>query len=385
MLHAFGASGPGGSTLYASLIMDPGGNLYGTTEFGGSRNGGVVFRLSRGTNGSWNETVLYSFKGGAQDGATPHDSVLLDSGGNLYGTTVSGGGGPCPGGCGVVFQLTPNATGPWTETVLHRFDGTDGATPFSNVILNAAGNILGSTSGGGANGRGTVYKLSPGAAGGWTETVLYSFKGAPDGATPYAGLISDAAGNLYRTTYRGGTTNRGTVYKLSPNGDGTFSETVLHSFRGSTDGEDLFEGLVMDRAGNLYGTAETGGSANCGVVFRLSPSGAGGWAMTILHNFLGLTAQDGANPNALIFDVYGNLYGTTVGGGTYNPGTIFKLSPQPSGEWLETILYNFTGGNDGAYPSAGLIMDGAGRLYGTTLWGGPAGDTTGGVVFGYLP
>jgi uncharacterized repeat protein (TIGR03803 family) len=387
VLHAFGVgSQRGGSTLYASLIMDAGGNLYGTAEFGGAHGSGVVFRLSRGTSGRWTETVLYSFKGGSQDGATPHDSVVMDSAGNLYGTTISGGGGHCTGGCGIVFQLTPGPSGSWTERVLHSFaGGSDGAAPFSNVVLDSAGNHYGTTTAGGAHGHGTVYKLTPTVTGPWNETLLCSFKGSPDGSDPYAAPVFDTAGNLYGTTYSGGAANLGTVYELSPQAGGSWSEKVLHSFHGSSDGTDVFEGLIIDASGNLYGAAETGGTANCGVAFRLSPNGAGGWNETTLHTFLGVGAQDGENPNALIFDSAGNLYGTTVGGGVYNPGTIFRMIPQPSGEWTETVLYSFTGGNDGAYPSAALIMDAADKLYGTTLWGGPAGDTTGGVVFEFTP
>lgn len=385
VLHAFGLGNQrGGSNLYASLIMDASGNLYGTAESGGAYYSGVVFRLSPGASGGWTETVLHNFKGGAQDGATPHDAVVMDSGGNLYGTTISGGGGQCAGGCGIVLRLSPGANG-WTETVIHRFAGSDGANPYSGVVLDATGNLYGTATAGGAYGHGTIYELARTGPNTWTYTVLYSFKGSPDGATPYAPPVLDSAGNLYGTTYQGGTRNRGTAYELSAPTGGSWSESVLHSFHGTTDGTDLFEGLVLDAAGNLYGAAETGGLANCGVVFKLSPNGTGGWSETILHTFLGLNAQDGANPNALIFDPAGNLYGATVGGGSYNPGTIFKMTPQTPGGWTETVLYSFTGGNDGAYPSAGLIRDNGGNLYGTTLWGGPAGDTVGGVAFEFVP
>jgi uncharacterized repeat protein (TIGR03803 family) len=387
VLHAFGSAGTrGGSSLYGGLILDPSGNLYGTAEFGGTRNAGVVFRLSPQANGSWTETVLYSFNGGGQDGATPHDALLMDRAGNLYGTTIAGGGGQCRTGCGIVFQLSPSASGSWTETVLHRFaGGTDGATPYSGVVSDSLGNLYGATSAGGPNQAGTVYKLARTGTGGWNESVLYSFKGSPDGASPYAAPVFGRAGTLYGTTYGGGAGGEGTVYQLATQADGSWSETVLHSFHGAADGSDLFESLVMDASGNLYGAAETGGSANWGVVFKLARNGSGGWTGTILHTFLGVTAQDGENPNGLIFDASGNLYGTSVGGGVYNPGTIFKLTPNTSGEWTETVLYSFTGGNDGAYPSVPLIMDSAGNLFGTTLWGGPAGDTTGGVAFEFVP
>ncbi len=385
VLHAFGAAGTrGGSSLYGALIMDAAGNLYGTAEFGGTHNDGVVYRLSPQLGGGWTETVLYSFNG--QDGATPHDALIMDRAGNLYGTTIAGGEGQCTTGCGVVFKLSPTVSGSWTETALLKFGGgTDGATPYSGVIADAAGNLYGTTSAGGADGAGTVYKLFPNGTGSWSQTILHSFKDSPDGATPFAAPVFDGAGNLYGTTYKGGADNQGTVYELSPQAGGSWHLSVLHSFHGAPDGNDLFESVIFDASGNLYGAAETGGSANCGVAFKLTPNGAGGWTETILHTFLGVNFQDGENPNAMIFDASGNLWGTTVGGGVDNPGTIYKLSPQPDGQWTETVLYSFTGGVDGAYPSVPLIMDAAGNLYGTTLWGGPAGDTTGGVAFEFTP
>ena len=385
VLHAFGVSAGDGSSLYGSLIFDKSGDLYGTAEFGGAHGSGVVYRLTPSSGGQWTETILYSFKGGAQDGATPHDALVMDSAGNLYGTTTAGGGGKCRGGCGTVFQLSPTTSGPWTETVLCRFSGgADGSVPYAGLTRDALGNLNGATSGGGANGAGGIYKLAS-SGGVWTETVLHSFTGTPDGSAPYVTPVFDNAGNLYGTTYSGGAAGKGTVYELSPQANGTWTETVLHSFHGSADGSDLFEPLVLDAAGNLYGAAETGGSANCGVAFKLARNSSGAWKLTILHTFLGINGQDGENPNSLIFDAAGNLWGTSVGGGLYNPGTIFKMTPQSSDAWTETVLYSFTGGNDGAYPSVGLVMDKAGHLFGTTLWGGPAGDTTGGVAFEYVP
>jgi uncharacterized repeat protein (TIGR03803 family) len=310
----------------------------------------------------------------------------MDKAGNLYGTTIGGGGGQCSGGCGVVFKLAPAASGPWTETVLHSFaGGTDAATPFSAVILDPQGNLYGATTAGGTSGNGAVYKLMPTASGPWTETVIYSFGGTPDGSAAFGAPALDSAGNLYGTTNGGGGAGRGTVYELTPSAQGVWTEHVLHHFHGSPDGSDLFAGLTLDGAGNLYGAAQTGGSANCGTVFELEKSTAGQWSFTILHNFLGIAATDGENPNAVIFDAAGNLYGTTVGGGTDNPGTIFKMIPQTAGGWTEMILYDFTAGSTGAYPSAALVMDPAGNLYGTTLWGGLSGDTTGGVAFEYTP
>ncbi len=389
VLHAFGKHNQrGGSSLYGSLILDAAGNLYGTAEDGG-KGYGVVYRLSPQSGGGWTETVLYDFTGGSQDGETPHDALVMDGAGNLYGTTTAGGVGKCRGGCGIVFELSPtssgSSTGSWTETVLHWFaGGIDGATPYSGVIFDTAGNLYGATTGGGTYGSGTIYELVT-AAGSWNPTVLYSFAGTPDGSAPYATPVFDGAGNLYGTTFGGGATGNGTAYKLTPQADGSWSESVLHSFHGASDGSDLFESLILDAAGNLYGAAETGGSANCGVAFRLSRNRSGGWTETILHTFLGVNYQDGENPNALIFDGQGTLWGTTVGGGIDNPGTIFKLTRQTSGDWTETVEYDFTGKNDGAYPSVPLIRDKAGHFYGTTLWGGPAGDTVGGVVFEFIP
>jgi uncharacterized repeat protein (TIGR03803 family) len=382
-LHAFAVGSQlGGSSLYASLLMDAAGNLYGTAEFGGAYNHGVVFRLSPKTGG-WTETVLHSFRGGSTDGETPHASVVMDIAGSLYGTTIEGGSGHCSGGCGIVFRLEPTASGPWMETVLHQFaGGTDASEPYSGLVFDAAGNLYGATTAGGAGGQGAVYKLTPAGDGTWNESVIYSFEGSPDGASAWGVPVFDSSGNLYGTTNGGGAKNLGTIYELTPSAGGGWTEQVLHSFHGASDGSDIFEGLTLDAAGNLYGAAETGGSAGCGVAFELSRNASGGWTETILHTFLGIDAQDGENPNALIFDPAGNIYGTTVGGGTDNPGTIFKLA---AGAGTETILYNFTGGNDGAYPSAPLIMDAAGNLFGTTLWGGPAGDTVGGVAFEFTP
>ncbi len=382
VLHSFGVHLQGGSDLYAGLILDASGNAYGAAESGGTYGYGVVFELSPDGAGEWAERVLYDFKGSpGDDGATPHATLVFDRAGNLYGTTVSGG---VSGNFGIVFKLTPTSQGQWTETVLHRFTGgTDGATPYAGVILDAAGNVYGATDAGGAAGDGTVYKLTPSDSSPWVETVLHSFTGKPDGAGPFAAPLLDAAGNLYGTTYRGGERNDGTVYKLAPQPDGSWAETVLYSFKGGSDGVNPGAPLIADRSGNLYGTTAVGGSAGCGIAFKLTA--ASDWAETVLHTFLGITDDDGENPNGLTFGPRGVLYGTTVGGGTDNPGTIFRLTPSESGGWTETVLYNFTAGLTGAYPSVGLTLGPNGGLYGTTLWGGPAGDTVGGVAFEFNP
>lgn len=383
VLSSFGVNLNGGSNVYSGLTLDSAGDLYGTTANGGAHGSGVVFRLNSAA-GRWTETVLYGFRGGLLDGANPHASLTWDGQHTLYGTTISGGlNKSCAGGCGVVFSLSPGLGGQWVETVIYRFTGgSDGAIPYAGVTLDPAGNLYGTTSAGGTSGLGVVYKLSYSAGTGWTQNVLHSFSGGADGATPYSAPISDLAGNLYGVTYYGGPANQGTVYRISSTGSGLATQ-ILCTFKGGSDGANPFAAPVMDAGGNLYGTTVQGGSANLGTAFELMP--ASGWSKTLLHSFLGLPAQDGANPNGLVFDSSGNLWGTTVAGGVYNPGTIFELAPQAGGLWHETVAYSFTGGNDGAYPSAGLVKDSSGRFFGTTLWGGPAGHTVGGVAFETMP
>ena len=386
-LHAFTPYGRSndGSSLYSSLTLDAEGNVYGTTVEGGTHNAGIVYELSPTESGPWKETVLYNFKGGSQDGANPHATLVFDNAGNMYGTTLSGGLNPrvCNGGCGVIFKLAPpTGEGKWTETVLYEFTGgADGGTAYAGVILDSASNLYGTTLAGGSKGFGTVYELTPAFGGGWQETVLHNFGGTPDGVAAYATPVFDSAGNLYGTTYEGGAHNQGMVYQLTKQGS-AWVEHILYSFKGGNDGDEPFAGVIFDQAGNIYGTTSAGGSANCGTAFELLAGS--GWKEVILHTFLGLNGGDGAIPNGLTFDRSGNLYGTTVGGGQFNPGTVFRLSRKSRG-WKETVLYSFTGGNDGAYPSAALTMDAVGNLYGTTLWGGPAGDTIGGVAFEFIP
>jgi uncharacterized repeat protein (TIGR03803 family) len=283
----------------------------------------------------------------------------------------------CQSGCGVVYKLTPSADGAWTETVLHEFSGAaDGGVAYPGVVLDAAGNVYGANQVGGTSENGVFYELSATSGGNWQETVLHNFGGNPDVADAYATPVFNA-GNLYGTSYGGGAHGQGTVYELSQS-NGAWTEQVLYSFKGGSDGAEPFAPVTFDSAGNIYCTTAEGGVKGVGTAFELLA--AQSWQKVILHQFLGLESSDGANPNGMVFDAKGNLYGTTVGGGTDNPGTIFRLTPTSHG-WKEAILYNFTGGNDGAYPSVAPILDPAGNLFGTTLWGGPAGDTVGGVAF----
>jgi len=377
VLHAFTwADYPSGK-----LTMDAAGNLYGTAQFGGAHGSGVVYRLAPNPNGSGTVSILYSFTGGT-DGDIPEGGVTFDAAGNLYGTTYAGGGGG-----GVVYKLAPNPQGSWTESVLHSFKGgTAGANP-TGLTFDAAGNLYGATQHGGAPGYGFVYKLAPNPHGSWTESVLYSFKGGTDGAYPQGqGPAFDAAGNLYGTT-SGSESNPcfntcGTVFKLSPNPDGTWREAVLHSFEGGTDGVYPYDQLTFDAAGNLYGVTELGGGSGCygggcGVIYKLAPNPDGSWTESVLHSFDG---PDGKSPSArLTLDAAGNLYGTTHDGGACGYGVVFKLKPTATG-WKETVLHTFVGYGKSPFVVP-LIFDRAGNLYGTTS----AGTGNNGLVFEITP
>jgi uncharacterized repeat protein (TIGR03803 family) len=301
--------------------------------------------------------ILLNFPASASGGENPYyGSLIRDTAGNLYGTTNGGGGA----NYGVVFEL--HTTG--KEKVLHSFGGfADGANPVAGVIFDSAGNLYGTTYFGGASGQGVVFKLDTTR----TETVLYSFTGGADGGSPRSSLIRDSAGNLYGTTEYGGASGQGTVFKL----DAAGTESVLYSFRGRADGATPVAGLVRDSAGNLYGTTYNGGASGFGVVFKVNTAGK----ETVLHSFAG--GADGANPYAgLIRDSAGNFYGTTFYGGASNYGIVFKVDTTRT----ETVLYSFTGGADGGNPSAGVIRDSAGNLYGATTIGGAPGMGYG-VVF----
>jgi uncharacterized repeat protein (TIGR03803 family) len=389
-LHMF-TGGADGSQPAAELIFDAAGNLYGTTEGGGAYGYGTVFKLD--TTGA--ETVLYSFTGG-NDGWGPAAGLIFDQAGSLYGTTTWGGG---PAQFGVVFQLTPNADGSWTESVLHQFtDKKYGANPAAGIIFDQAGNLYGTTVRGGVHEwgkQGMVFQLTPNLDGSWTENVVDLFIDPNDGRTPRASLIFDRAGNLYGTTYSGGIIKCcfvhggfGVVFELTPNPNGSWTESVLHSFRDGRDGASLAGGVVFDGAGNLYGTAYQGGAYGGGVVFRLTPNPDGSWSDKTLHKFYSGANSDGVNPNAgLVLDAAGNLYGTTNSGGRSKGcngsgcGVVFTLKSQPRQITNQMkVLHRFTG-KDGANPAARLILDAAGNLYGTTQSGGEGY----GVVFEITP
>lgn len=380
VIHNFTGGQDGGQPA-AGPTLDRAGNLYGTAFSGGNQSGcasgcGVVYKLTH-HNSSWLVSPLYSFTG-AGDGSLPdYGAVTLGPDGTPYGTTSAGGLDES----GTVFNVRPHPTAcpslicPWTETTVHQFGtGDDGYQPLGSVVFDAAGNLYGTTFLGGASGNGAVFEATRSGQN-WTENVIYSFAGSSDGANPVAGLIFDSAGNLYGTTYSGGANGWGTVFELSPSGSG-WTKTILYNFQNANDGRAPNGGVIFDQAGNLYGATSRGGTNSGGAVYQLSPS-AGSWTPTILYSFSGV-----AGPyNTLTFDTNGNLYGTTYRDGADLAGSVFKLS-QSGGNWTFTDLYDFTGANDGGYPTSSVAVDANGNVYGTASSGGSSGQ---GVAFEITP
>ncbi|MFZ0733490.1 MAG: choice-of-anchor tandem repeat GloVer-containing protein [Candidatus Sulfotelmatobacter sp.] len=366
--------GSDGSEPTSGVTLDRAGNLYGVTFFGGSAGQGAVYEISRTSNGI-KQSILYSFKGGTQDGANPSGTLILSSNGVIFGTTEGGGKGN-----GVVYKLTPSGS-TFQETILHVF-GT-GETPINaGVITDKAGNLFGETAGGGKFNDGTVYELKRTAAG-YRYVVLYSFASGNDGDFPSGGLISDSAGNLYGTTASGGPSFIGDVFELKKNTNGTFTESILYTFQSTADGVNPESALAFDASGNLFGTTLSGGDTSCGQgfgcgeVFELTNTG-GVWTKTAIHEFT--DNPDGHAPQAgVTFDSAGNMFGTTMNGGSSGLGVLYELSPGVS-SWTETILHAFTNGTDGGFPTTPVTIDGKGNLFGTTQFGGTSGD---GVVFAF--
>jgi uncharacterized repeat protein (TIGR03803 family) len=379
VLYNFGSSYNDAYAPEAPPILASDGSLFGTTAFGGS-NGcggygcGTAYRLARNADGTWTLHIIHSFNG--QDGWQPSTRVALDQLGDVYVPVF----GNWPYGYGTLVELLPQSNGQWNEVVLHNFTGVgndaypegifvkspddvygvtygqfnfnwggelynlvgmsthlgivhafdlnpgDGSTP-TGVMLDSAGNIFGTTCGGGSYRLGTVFELSPKQHGaGWGEKILYSFKGGPsDTYCPNPGVIFDSAGNLYGSTVDGGPTNLGTVFQLAPNGDGTWAERIIYAFRGLEDGAEPVGGLAIDPQGNVFGAAFAAGHFNSGTVFKLSPASNGNWTFAVLYSFP--DPQQGADPLGVVLDPSGNLYGTTSLGGAYGVGVAFELTP----------------------------------------------------------
>ena len=358
ILYNFTGLADGGDP-YAGVTLDRGGNLYGATATGGGDGDpGTVYKLTN-RNGSWTFARLYDF------GA--FGNVIIGPNGTLYGVN----------GSNQVFNLQPpphflpNLLAPWMETTLY----SSSAGSYAPVVFDRAGNIYGTTYDGGSQGGGSVFELSP-SNGGWTYTVIHSFGTDFDGSFPIAGVVIDAAGNLYGTTLSGGAYGNGTVFELSPS-DGGWTETLLHSFTGGNDGGDPYGGLIFDALGNLYGA--TPGLFNAGYpggsVFKLTPSG-NNWTFSVLYTFP--ESGDECGPRGTpAMDAAGALYDTT----TCAPDNVFKLTPV-NGGWTYTSLHEFDERGDGYYPEAGVTLDANGNIYGATTGGGAYNN---GIVFQITP
>jgi uncharacterized repeat protein (TIGR03803 family) len=314
--------------------------------------------------------IIYSFAGD-EDGEYLDTDIEIDLAGNLYGTSVLGG----DFGGGTVWQLSPGAGG-WVHTVLYSFTGgADGGEPYKGVTIDSAGNLYGTAVTGGSGscegGCGVVYELTH-SGGTWTQTVIHAFTGA-DGSGPGSRVTLDGRGNIYGMTPTGGADGLGTIYQLHPRSNGSWAFRVIHDFTGGSDGSSGSAGRMVFRGGSLYGAATTGG-AGYGTIFELRPTGTGGWNFRTLYEFQ--DAPDGSFPyGALLFDQSGHIYGTTYYGGTVGLGSIYQLTRMAGGGWSEQILYGFQAGQDGNSPISNLVFDPAGNLYGTTSEGGLGSGT----------
>jgi uncharacterized repeat protein (TIGR03803 family) len=367
VLHTFSGATADGSFPSTSLLLDQFGDLFGASSGGGtdiadcgSYGCGTLFQMNK-RSGYWKEQVLFNVSS-TQSTVGP---LALDAQGNLYGTSATGG----TFGAGFAYQMVKSG-GIWTQNILHDFAGgaSDGANPYSGLIQDAAGNLYGATENGGVqNYYGTIFELTPNSDGTWAYSVIYEFGSTNiyDAAGPIGPLTIDSSGNLYGTTFGGGLYGYGAAFKLSPSG-GTWTDTVLYNFPLDYGEAPYPWGVALDHSGNLYGATTYGGAYNVGTIYKLRPQ-VGYWNRTILYTFSG--NDDGATPQGgLVVDSSGALYGTNANGGSYGHGNVYKLQAA-NGRWKETVLHSFTG-SDGSAPDTGVIRDQLGNLYGTTTIGG---------------
>jgi uncharacterized repeat protein (TIGR03803 family) len=377
VLWNFGGGSDGSGPWSNYFISDAKGNLYAATAAGGTYSAGTVFMLSP----AGKETVLYEFTGSNGDGNGPHGRLAFDAKGNIYGTTQGGGAN----GTGTVYELSPKKGGGWTEKVIYTFSatGADGTAPSAGMTIAADGTMYSTTPDGGAFGAGTVFSLKK-TSKGWKQTVIQSLNGSSNGGFPYEGLMMDAAGNLYGAAPTGGASGQGVIYRLSHTNQG-WVDTVLHSFTGQNgDGAGLYWiDLISDKSGNIYGATSFGGTNGTGTVWELVYSATKKtYSERILYEFGASGSGDGNNPyGGLAMDTKGNLYGTTLYGGPSNIGTFYKLTKQGK-TWKETILHSFVGANDGNEPTGNPYIDATGRLYGMTQTGGKSNL---GIVYRITP
>lgn len=361
------------------LVTDSAGNIYGTTVQGGTYSSGTVFQITP----AGVHTVLYNFTGGA-DGGEPYKGVTLDAQGNIYGTAGVGGKyvGPCTDtGCGVVFELT-NSGGTWTQTVIHSFTGgKDGWGPGAGVTVDSHGAVYGTTPLGGTPNAGVIYQLIN-RNGTWGEKIIHTFTGGNDGIGGSAGrLVPDRRGGFFGACTAGGANGDGVIFHIAPAGNGTWNFTTIYAFKGMPDAGFPYGTLLMDNAGNLYGTSYYDGANDLGAVYQLAYRN-GTWKERVLYSFKG--GADGSAPiSNLVSDPAGNLYGTTSEGGapSCGCGTIFSLTRSGT-SWTENVVYSFQGPPDGAFVYNGMVVDNAGNYYGATVHGGTANE---GAIYKFFP
>ncbi|HEX4079383.1 MAG TPA: choice-of-anchor tandem repeat GloVer-containing protein [Rhizomicrobium sp.] len=410
VLHAFEYDSDGGFP-FAGPTMDSKGNLYGVADFGGAFDGvccGTVYELMPTQKGGWKYSVIYTFKGNIL-GEAPVGGLILDEAGNLYGTAQIGGRVL---GCGIVYELSPNAKGEWKKTDLHAFTHPDaphydGCTPSSYLVFDQTGNLYGTTQLGGGNeydgqecgetnwGCGTVFKLAPQENGKWKETLIHRFpERSGDGQEPYAGLVFDHSGNLWGTTIDGTDYSTfGTAFELTPDANGKWKESAVFDFTGNSTGYGPYAGLVADAENNIYGATYYGGNG-AGLIFKLTPGKGGRITENVIHAFETCNeteCPDGIGPfGGLTMDSNGHLYGTATQGGAQgtfcNPpgedievgcGVVFELAPAGNNNWNYSILYAFPGGTQGSYLlDDRLSVAAGGNIFGTAFVGGDVGQNS---------